>query len=601
MLDLLTPDTLPHYNQGLHKQGLQLRFLNEISTRLQSLLKSQNFYQEILIIIQNYFNYYSIQIWSVGVHGGYTLQAQAGSCGELFKIGQSVNDSSGIIGASIRSKRAYLANDVSSDPLYLPPAATRPGKGIDTQAQLAIPILNGNKVIAVLSIESLKLQAFDETDVATLEAVSSQVAVAMTNRQLYREATDFNKKLQQAIESKILELRRAHQRILEQQKLLQKENQALKTLMHQDPRKSEIIAQSPLMSQLLGILDKVAPTQAPILLQGESGTGKEFLARRIHDKSERNLQPFFAIHCGALPETLLEVELFGADEQAPSYPTKMGVCEAADGGTLFLNQVGEMPLNTQAKLQRFLKEGKFYRCGGQLALESNVRIISATSGDLEKAVGQGHFREELFYRLNTISLSVPPLRKRKEDIPLFVDFFFRHSSYALGSHYGKIDAKARLFFQEYDWPGNIRELQNTVERLKILAEHQEITLQDLKLVRQTPSLRLEKSWECWDQPLASVEKAYILGVLSFHQGNKSKTAASLRITLKTLYNKLERYEAGAGASASSPSSTLFARRQGLVQEGANAHASSSSSGQALDPGSKQEHPHRLRDDTFTQL
>lgn len=526
-------------SQLLQKQAVQLRLLNELSTKLQSLLESENFYPEITSLIQSKFNYYCIHIWSVGNDHSYTLRAQSGAYRNHLKIGHTLTSSEGIIGAVIRSRVSYLCNDVSNDPHY-----TNLSLPVETQSELSVPVLKDNEVIAVLNIESDRKNAFDEDDVITLEVVASQIAVSITNRRLYNEVTKFNKKLQLAVEEKTLELRRAHERILEQQRLLQKENKALKTLVSQDHKSMDLIGKSPSILSILTMVDKIAPTTATVLIQGESGTGKELIARRLHFKSDRLNHPYVTVNCGALQESLLESELFGHEKGSftGAVSQKMGLCETADGGTLFLDEIGEMSLGIQAKLLRFLQEGEFYRIGGKRPIRVDVRVISATNRDLEKEVKENRFREDLFYRLNTITLRMPPLRKRREDIPALVDYFLKNSRFGgTAQQIKRVDPRVIDVFSQYPWPGNIRELQNTIERLKILAENNEIKLDDIPFGIRMPKAKVESGEFNLDMPLEDVEKNHILRTLAYNHGNKTKTAQSLGITIKTLYNKLHRY------------------------------------------------------------
>lgn len=525
--------------QPPQKRAIQLRLLNELSTKLQSLLESENIYQEVVDLVQARFHYYCIHIWTVDGND-YTLRAQAGAYNSLLHIGYQIPITQGIIGAVISSRQSYLSNDVSLDPHY-----TNLSFPVESRSQLCVPILKDTQVVAALNIESDQKDTFDEDDLITLEAVASQVAVSLANQKIYSEAKSFNKKLQQAVEEKTLELRRAHERILEQQKLLQKENKALKTLVNQDNKSMEIIGKSPAVLNILTMVDKIAPTTATVLIQGESGTGKELIARRLHFKGDRANRPYVTVNCGALQESLLESELFGHEKGAftGAVLQKMGLCETADGGTLFLDEIGEMSLGIQAKLLRFLQEGEFYRIGGKRSIKVDVRVISATNRDLEKEVKEGRFREDLFYRLNTITLRMPPLRKRKEDIPSLVDFFLKNSRFGGSAQQIKrIDPRVFEVFATYDWPGNIRELQNTIERLKILAENNEIRLEDIPFSIRMPKSKTESNIDAsMDLPLEEIEKTHILRTLSYNQGNKTKTAQRLGITIKTLYNKLHRY------------------------------------------------------------
>ena len=520
------------------KRAVQLRLLNELSTKLQSLLESEAFFQEVVNIIQSRFNYYCIHVWSIGQDHTATLRGQAGAYHNHLKIGFTIKNT-GIIGHVVRTKQSYLSNDVTHDPNF-----TNLSFPVNSKSELCVPITKDGEVVAVLGVESDDLNAFDEDDAITLEAVASQLAVSMTNQKLYSEAKNFNKKLQQAVEEKTLELRRAHERILEQQRMLQKENKALKTLVNQDSKTMEIIGKSQAIASILTMVDKIAPTTATVLIQGESGTGKELIARRLHFKSERANKPYVTVNCGALQEALLESELFGHEKGSftGAVVQKQGLCETADNGSLFLDEIGEMSLGIQSKLLRFLQEGEFYRIGGKKPIKVDVRIVSATNRDLELEVKEGRFREDLFYRLNTITLRMPPLRKRKEDIQMLMDFFLKNSRFGGSAQQIKrIDPRVIDVFSNYGWPGNIRELQNTIERLKILAENNEIKLDDIPFGIRMPKAKTEAVDFTVDMPLDDVEKNHILRTLSYNHGNKTKTAQSLGITIKTLYNKLHRY------------------------------------------------------------
>jgi two-component system response regulator HydG len=405
--------------------------------------------------------------------------------------------------------------------------------------------MKDSEVLATLNVESDIKNAFDENDVITLEAVAAQVSVAITNRRLFKQVKDFSKDLQKAVDTKTLELREAQDRILAQQKLLQRENQTLKSLVQgKTSVELETIGKSPSILSIMTMVDKIAPTTATVLIQGESGTGKELVARRLHFKSERAEKPFVTVNCGALQESLLESEIFGHEKGSftGAVVQKIGLAETADGGTLFLDEIGEMSLSIQAKFLRFLQEGEFYRIGGKRPIKVNVRVVSATNRDLEQEVRESRFREDLFYRLNTITLRMPPLRERRTDIPLLFDYFLKNSRFGGSTQQiRRVDPRVTEVFMNYDWPGNIRELQNTIERLKILADNNEIKLDDIPFNIRSPKTRLDSGSFNVELSLDEVEKNHILRALAYHDGNKTKTAQSLGITIKTLYNKLHRY------------------------------------------------------------
>lgn len=300
---------------------------------------------------------------------------------------------------------------------------------------------------------------------------------------------------------------------------------------------------SDMMTNLMKMVEKVSSSSASVLVLGESGTGKELLAHAIHDRSTRRNKPFVAINCGALQEALLESELFGHEKGSftGAYNRKIGLAEMANGGTLFLDEIGELTPGIQAKLLRFLQEGELYRVGGKEPIMVDVRIISATNRNIEKDVTVGKFREDLYYRINTIVLRTPALRQRREDIPVLVNHFLNHGSQAFLGRGRQVHDEAMKILSDYDWPGNIRELQNICERLQILCDGHTIMPNDLPEHIRAPQQRLLLTEYDPKLTLYELEKRYILkGLLHFH-GNKTQAANALGITIKTLYNKLHEY------------------------------------------------------------
>ncbi|CUS77830.1 sigma-54-dependent transcriptional regulator [Candidatus Kryptonium thompsonii] len=303
----------------------------------------------------------------------------------------------------------------------------------------------------------------------------------------------------------------------------------------------EIIGQSKVFKDVLDIVARVAGTDTTVLIYGESGTGKEVIARLIHKNSLRKDKPFVTINCAAIPDTLLESELFGYEKGAftDAHTSKPGLVEIANGGTLFLDEIGDLSQYVQPKLLRFIETGEFRRVGGNNILKVDVRIISATNKDLNEEVKKGNFREDLLYRLNVVTIRLPALRERKEDIPLLVEYFLNKKTRGRK----KISPEAMQILINYDWPGNIRELENVVERAAILAKDDIIKPEDLAL---KPELKEDYYAKLMRKPvntlsLAELEKIHIENVLKANNWNKSKTAEILGISLKTLYLKLKRY------------------------------------------------------------
>ncbi len=305
----------------------------------------------------------------------------------------------------------------------------------------------------------------------------------------------------------------------------------------------EMIYKSDVMIKLMGMVNRVASSNATVLVLGESGTGKELIAQVIHEKSTRAHKPFVAINCGALREALLESELFGHEKGAftGAYAQKIGLIEVANGGTLFLDEIGELSLGIQSKLLRFLQEGDMYRVGGKEAIKVDIRLISATNRNLEKGIEDGDFREDLYYRINTIVVNSPPLRKRKEDIRPLVDYFLTTGFHRYLNRGLKISVEAFDKLLKYDWPGNIRELQNVCERLQILSENELIQVSDLPdFIKASEGKVLNDDYNV-SITLHELERRYILKALNHFKGNKTQAAGALGVTIKTLYNKLHEY------------------------------------------------------------
>jgi len=326
-----------------------------------------------------------------------------------------------------------------------------------------------------------------------------------------------------------------------EKKNLQKENLALKRMIAQKEPPPLMLGRSQAIRSLLETVERIAPSDASALIQGETGTGKGLLATVIHQRSRRAAQPFLTINCSAFQDQLLESELFGYEKGAftGAVGTKLGLFEVADGGTLFLDEVGEMSPAMQAKLLQVLDTGELRRVGGTRILKVDVRIIASTNKDLAREVRMGRFREDLYYRLNVISLYLPPLRERKEDIPLLIEHFLERFRLP-GKPVKTITPEALRLLTEYPWPGNVRELANTVERLVILSQGDVIGLDDLP-----PNIRPEDRSPVLREPtplsLSEMERLHIAKVLAYTNGRKAQAARLLGIDVKTLNHKIKVY------------------------------------------------------------
>jgi two-component system nitrogen regulation response regulator NtrX len=335
---------------------------------------------------------------------------------------------------------------------------------------------------------------------------------------------------------------------------LEEENRSLRTKVQ---RKFELVGQSPAMQQLRQLIDTAGPTNSRVLVGGENGTGKELVARAIHLQSARADRPFVAVNCAAIPETLIESELFGHEKGSFSGATSMkrGQFEQADGGTLFLDEIGDMSLNTQAKVLRALQEQQFNRVGGTKLLKVDVRVLAASNKDLMKEIEKGTFREDLYYRLNVVPIVVPPLRERREDIPLLIRHFMKLHAEEQGLRTKEVTPDAMAVFQQYEWPGNIRELRNLIERLMIMVPGNVIDGAQASMTLQvkapgavaaaTPAVQTAAS-PLFTQPFDSLrdarnafEKEYIARKLREHHWNISRTAEDLKIERSHLHRKIK--------------------------------------------------------------
>jgi two-component system, NtrC family, response regulator PilR len=329
---------------------------------------------------------------------------------------------------------------------------------------------------------------------------------------------------------------------------LRRENLELKRTIEDRYRFEKIIGKSPQMLAIFTLISRVAPSQAGILISGESGTGKELIAKAIHHKSTRASNPFVTVNCAAIPENLLESEMFGhvRGSFTGAVATKPGLVELAGTGTLFLDEIGEIPLSIQVKLLRFLQDREFRRVGDNEARKIDVRIIAATNRDLEQEMERGRFREDLYYRLNVIRMRVPPLRERIEDIPILVDHFLRRFSLAQGKKINKVSSLALRVLCNYNYPGNVRELENIIERCVTLEESDQLTAENLPPafvdagVQSNPVAPPDIPLDgvVLDKILEATERELISRALNLSGNNRSKAASLLGISFRSLRYRL---------------------------------------------------------------
>ncbi len=396
-------------------------------------------------------------------------------------------------------------------------------------SDLVMPRMDGLELLRTLQQQG--------TDVTTL-LLTAQGTVETAVEAMKEGAYDYL--------TKPVDLRRLKillDKIVERQETL-REVKALKRQLRDHGTFGTMIGNAPEMRKIYQVVEKAAPTGASVLITGESGTGKELVAQTIHQLSPRATFPFVAINCAAIPETLLESEIFGHEKGAftGAADRRQGCFELADRGTLFLDEIGEMTPATQVKLLRVLQERTFRRVGGRAEQSVDVRVIAATNLDPLEAVAEGKLREDLFYRLNVFSLRVPPLRERKEDLPLLIQAFINEFNMRNQKTIAGVDHQAMRLLEHYAWPGNVRELRNVIERATILspgpfieAKHLPPILGDEPTVRHQPQVALGPG-----TTVEEAERRLILMTLEHTRDNKTRAAEILGISLKTLHNKLNR-------------------------------------------------------------
>jgi Nif-specific regulatory protein len=436
----------------------------------------------------------------------------------------------GILGKVMLHGLPMVIPDIGAEPEFLDRTRSRGDLLAQTIGFIAVPIKVGGETIGVLSVDRLFVERVSfEEDVRVLSIVASLIGQGVS--------------LQQHVA-------REREGLLEQTRSLQ---QALRGRY----RLESVVGQSKRMREIYEAIHQVSQSRATVLLRGESGTGKELLARAIHYNSPRAAGPFIKVNCAALPQTLLESELFGHEKGAftGATATKKGRFELADGGSLFLDEIGDLPLDLQAKLLRVLQERSFERVGGTQTVAVDVRIIVATHQELEAAIAAGKFREDLYYRLNVVPVLLPPLRERREDIPLLTEHFLAKYNQE-NNRKVRITGRALQQMLEYDWPGNVRELENSIERLVIMSRRRLILPEDLLLPTEAEGIRAhdvtkpargpQKNAAAASAPplshLRDTERQQILEALTRADGVQVKAAALLGVTPRQLAYRLRRHQ-----------------------------------------------------------
>ena len=410
----------------------------------------------------------------------------------------------GIAGWVAQAKTPLLVPDVSKDPRWDPTISEL--VSFPTKSIICVPLeYNGQSLGVMEVLNSLSKDSFNDEDLEFLQAISEPVSVAIRNSRLYSKVN--------------------------------KENDALRNLLG---LKQKIIGNSGKLEEVLKLAMRVSKTDVAVLLQGETGTGKELIARTIHENSDRKNAPFVEINCAAIPDSLIEEELFGHEKGSftDAHQSKKGKFELADGGTLFLDEIGDMSMSAQSKVLRALQDRKIVKIGSNTPVEVNVRIISATHKDLKDDITKKTFREDLYYRLNEFSLCLPPLRERLDDLPILTNNFIESFNVDLRKNIKGISNNALKHMMEYQWPGNIRELKNFIRRTMILIDNDIIQEGDVHLFSE----QKEQVWDSEPIRLRDMERKHIYKILTLAKLNKSKAANLLEISRPTLDKKIKEYQ-----------------------------------------------------------
>jgi len=426
-----------------------------------------------------------------------------------------------------RSGRAIII----SGPEELPPEAAGDmavAQRFGVQSLVLLPLSAGGKLIGTVHFSTLTRKAhWPEAIVQRLRLIGEIFASVLLRR-----------------ESE-LELRRALARVQQLSERLEAENAYLREDALDPALRGDIVGESMALRTVLLRAEQVAPTEASVLVLGETGVGKELIAKAIHEKSARHEATFVKVNCAALPATLIESELFGHEKGAftGAIARKLGRFELADGGTIFLDEIGELPVDLQAKLLRVLQDGEMERLGSQITRKVNVRVIAATNRELKAAVRDGSFRPDLYYRLAVFPIDVPPLRERKEDVPLLVWYFLGQFRAAMGKAIERVPAPLMQRLIAYDWPGNIRELRNVIERAFILSNSTTLRLDDTFDAPHVARPSVARSAPRTDRTLEEVERAHIVAVLEecrWQIRGRGRAAERLGLNPSTLYSRMKK-------------------------------------------------------------
>jgi transcriptional regulator with GAF, ATPase, and Fis domain len=452
--------------------------------------------------------------------------------GKRFKSGE------GVAGWVLKNGQAAMLNDVNKEPHFV----SVEGLNNKVNSLICYPIREKDQVVGVFNLSHSKRGAFDEGDKLALSYISNQVGAALTSARFFLEIKEMNRLMKDSSES------------FPKEKIIQLFPRSSSTFIEVGEMRGKdgiFIYASEKMCRIKEIIDQLANTDVTVLIQGESGVGKEVVAHSIHQNSYRREKPFVKVNCAALPQELLESELFGYEKGAftGAYRQKPGKFELANGGTIFLDEISEINLSLQGKLLQVLQDREFSRLGGKKDIRVDVRVLVATNKNLEGAVKNGRFREDLYYRLNVVNITLPPLRERREEIPIFIEYFLDKFSKKYQRKINPLSEKMMKAFSQYHWSGNVRELENVVQRFVVLGDEKAI-IEELNPLAKRDNVPEEnsggvneKTWpslkKVHHEAALKVETEMILKALEMTNWNRKKAANILNISYKTLLYKVK--------------------------------------------------------------
>ena len=505
------PENELHYRRKLK----ELTLLFEISQTLDQSMDLDRVIQPVLKLIKDHVGLNHGMLTLFNRQTGFITVEAAFEMRDESHREVRYNPGEGITGKVVQTGKPMIIQDISKDENFLNKTGVH-ATGRQKISFICVPVKTTLDVLGTLSAdrEDASPQSLDE-DVRLLSIIASMLAQAVRLRRQVQE---------------------------EREKLLS-ENRRLKSQLEEQFRPKNIIGTSTAMKEVFNLIAQVSGSEATVLIRWESGTGKEMIAQAIHYNSPRAERPFVKVNCSALPEAVIESELFGHEKGAftGAIQTRKGRFEMADGGTIFLDEIGDLPLTIQIKLLRVLQEREFEKVGGNKTQRVNVRVITATHRNLEEMIQSEEFREDLYYRLNVFPIHVPPLRERKSDITLLVDYFTEKYSNRNNKHIRRISTPAIELLSMYHWPGNVRELENCIERAVLLSTDEVIHGHHLPPTLQSAESTDTKLHATLQEELENFEKELILDALKSSKGNAARAARSLGITERIMGLRVAKY------------------------------------------------------------